>query len=296
MDFVHTEKQYADLLAMLRKEIEDEQSFVDAIDNMRPTIAQAENMVADANVSPTIVRDRLTEVEKAIGSLLRDDDALRQKRKAVIRPKETISSLQDAYHAALSKLQDRETREQKQILESAGRLRKQLQSLPDDLAQSNAALLLLEAELDKLPPTEPEVATLRKDAELARKRLDTRTSTYQRINEQLNELGELLEASEAASVPPEAMAKKKGKGRKKAQKKGPDASLPRRQDQLATLRSKAEQIQTVVLQKLEPLQEELRRADLPHEPLELLRARAEEDLRQLQVILLTMHVYCNSDN
>lgn len=296
MDFVHTEKQYADLLAMLRKEIEDEQSFVDAIDNMRPTIAQAENMVADANVSPTIVRDRLTEVEKAIGSLQRDDDALRQKRKAVIRPKETISSLQDAYHAALSKLQDREAREQKQILESAGRLREQLQSLPDDLAQSNAALLLLEAELDKLPPTEPEVATLRKDAELARKRLDTRTSTYQRINEQLNELGELLEASEAAAVPPEAMAKKKGKGRKKAQKKGPDASLPRRQDQLATLRSKAEQIQTVVLQKLEPLQEELRHADLPHEPLELLRARAEEDLRQLQVILLTMHVYCNSDN
>lgn len=283
VDFVHAEKQYAETLATLRDELDDEHALTMSVQDVEAELSAVDHLLQDPSFETDDVRKRISAARATIDALGKRDLDARRRRKAVIRPDEEVRGMQATYDSLSKRLNEQEAERQRHLGDIIAAVRSNLEELSREPEVALAALESIVASVEQLPPTVTEVAALHKDIEQVRTQLQAKLSVRDRVKKELANLGTILE--ESVEEPPvgETSAKKKRKGRKKGHKEEPQAAPLSRQEQLAQLRSTAVRLKSDVLEKLLPLESELEQADVPYEQVSIIREKTEESLRRMQV-------------
>ena len=283
VDFVHAEKQYAETLATLRDEIDDERAFTASAQDVEAELRTAGQLLEDPSIEIAQVEKHITAARDTLDDLSKRDQDARRRRKVVVRHDEDVPRLQATYDSLSTRLSEQQAARQRLLDDAIAAARRKLDELSREPELALAALQSIDASVENLPSTVAEVAALRKDIELMRTQLQTKLSVSDRVKKQLADVSAVLEESVEAPAGGEASAKKKRKGRKNGQKEEPQASPLSRQEQLAHLHSTATRLKSDVLEKLLPLESELKQADVPFEQVSVVREKTEENLRRIQV-------------
>jgi len=218
VDFVHAEKQYAETLATLREELDDERALEASARAVDVELRAVEQLLEDQSAETDQVKKRFAAARAPLDALSKRDQDARRRRKVVVRSEEDVPRLRATYDSLSTRLDEQEAARQRLMEGAIAAARSKLKELSRDPEQALAALQSIEASVEQLPSTVPEAEALHKDIELVRSQLQTKLATKDRVKKELAEISIVLEESTEAPPAGEASANKKRKGRKKGHK------------------------------------------------------------------------------